>query len=125
MKVLVLSSYTKSLLWFRIDLMDELVAAGHDVVALGSDDDDSYESGFRDHGITYRSFSVSRNGLSPLEDLRTYRELRRIIKEIAPERLFVYQAKTIVYGCPAARRAGVQEVYPLVAGLARCSGTAV
>jgi len=29
----------------------------------------------------------------------------------------VYQAKTIVYGCVAAARAGVTEVFPLVAGL--------
>lgn len=117
MRVLVLSSYTKSLFWFRMNLMEELVAAGHEVYALGSDDDEHYVRAFRDRGIEYRSFPVSRNGLSPVEDLRTYRALKNAIEAIAPDKVFVYQAKTIVYGCVAAARAGVTEVFPLVAGL--------
>ncbi len=117
MKVLFLSSFSKSLVWFRMNLMDELVAAGHEVFALGDDDDPKYEIEFRKHDVTYRSFPVSRNGLSPIEDVRTYLALRRAIGEIAPDKVFVYQAKTIVYGTPAVRRAGNAEVYPLVAGL--------
>ncbi|MRR34523.1 glycosyltransferase family 1 protein [bacterium] len=117
MKVLIISGYTKSLLWFRIDFMDELVAAGHEVTALGSDDDDQYRQAFRQHGVDYESFSVSRNGISPFGDLRTYRELLRALRRLRPDKVFVYQAKPIVYGCVAARRAGVSDVYPLVAGL--------
>lgn len=117
MRVLVLSSYTKSLFWFRMNLMEDLIAAGHEVYALGSDEDEDYAQAFRERGIEYRSFPVSRNGLSPLEDLRTYRALRHAIRTIAPDRVFVYQAKTIVYGCVAAARAGVTEVFPLIAGL--------
>lgn len=117
MRVLVLSSFTKSLFWFRMEFMQALLEAGHEVYALGSDDDDTYRREFQKRGIHYDSFSVSRNGLSPWEDWRTYRELRAAIEAIAPDKVFVYQAKTIVYGCPAAKRAGVGEVYPLVAGL--------
>ncbi len=117
MRVLVLSSFTKSLLWFRMNLMDELVAAGHEVFALGSDDDAAYTAAFKERGITYGAFTVSRNGLSPIDDLRTYRELKRVIRAISPDKVFVYQAKTIVYGCPAAVHAGVTELYPLVGGL--------
>lgn len=117
MRVLVLSSFTKSLLWFRMDLMDELVAKGHEVIALGSDDDEYFRSQFASHGIDYRSFAVSRNGLSPLQDVRTYLELRRAFRDIAPDRTFVYQAKSIIYGCLAARHVGIDGVYPLVAGL--------
>ncbi len=32
MRVLVLSSFTKSLLWFRMNLMEDLIAAGHEVI---------------------------------------------------------------------------------------------
>lgn len=117
MRVAILSSFTKSLLWFRTDLMEDLVAAGHEVFALGSDDDPRYVREFASRGVTYRSFSVSRNGLSPFEDMRTYRDLTILMREIAPDKVFTYQAKTIVYGVPAARRAGISEVYPLVAGL--------
>lgn len=117
MKVLILSSYTKSLLWFRTDLMADLLAAGHEVIALGEDSSEEAVAEFARRGVEYRSFPVSRNGLSPIEDLRTSRALRELMHEIRPDKLFVYQAKTIVYGVPAARRAGVTGVYPLVAGL--------
>lgn len=97
--------------------MEDLVAAGHEVFALGSDNDGSYTEMFAARGIKYGFFRVSRNGLSPLEDLRTYLDLRRIIGAIRPDRVFVYQAKTIVYGCPAAIRCGATGLFPLVAGL--------
>lgn len=112
-----MSSFTKSLLWFRMDLMADLIAQGHEVHALGPDEGPRYAEQFAERGIHYRSFTVSRNGLSPLEDLRTYLQLRRAIREINPDRVFTYQAKTIVYGVPAAWSAGVRHIYPLVAGL--------
>lgn len=117
MRVLVLSSFTKSLAWFRMELLDELMAAGHEVFAMGSNDDGSRDYGFAERGITYRPFAVSRHGLNPFEDLRTYRELKSAIAGIAPDRIFVYQAKTVVYGTFAARACGVRGVYPLIAGL--------
>lgn len=100
-----------------MEFMQALLDAGHEVYALGPDDDDAYRQEFQSRGIHYDSFRVSRNGLSPWEDWRTYRELIAALEAIAPDKVFVYQAKTIVYGCPAARRAGVNEIYPLVAGL--------
>ncbi|MDP2400819.1 MAG: glycosyltransferase, partial [Actinomycetota bacterium] len=100
-----------------MDLMRELLEQGHEVYALGSDDAPGWQDEFSQYGICYGSFRVSRNGVSPVEDIRTFHDLHAAISEIAPDRVFVYQAKSIVYGCPAARRAGVPEVYPLVAGL--------
>lgn len=117
MRVLVLSSFTKSLRWFRMDFMRELLDQGHEVFALGSDNDPEWQDEFSQQGIIYDSFRVSRNGVSPIEDILTFRDLCAAIREIAPDKVFAYQAKSIVYGCPAARRAGVSEIYPLVAGL--------
>ena len=37
MKVVVLSSHTSSLFWFRMDLMREFVSNGYSVVAIGPD----------------------------------------------------------------------------------------
>ena len=97
--------------------MEDIAAAGHEIFAVGSDDSETYREAFADRGITYHSVRVSRNGLSPLQDLRTYCDLRRVIRDIRPDRVFVYQAKTIVYGAPVAARLGTRGVFPLVAGL--------
>ena len=39
------------------------------------------------------------------------------MKKERPEKVFTYQAKTVVYGSIAAKLNGISEVYPLIAGL--------
>lgn len=117
MKILVLSSHTPSLFWFRMDMMKEFIRLGHSVVAVAQESEKEWVEKFAKHGIEYRRVFVQRNGINPLNDVKTLRELNRLIKEIKPDKIFVYQAKTIVYGALAASRNGIDEVYPLIAGL--------
>ena len=117
MKILVLSSHTPSLFWFRLDMMKAFQAKGAEVIAVGPDSDAKWEREFREHGVEYRSVPISRNGLNVLADIKTFSALKRLINEIKPDKIFTYQAKTIVYGTLAAKSVGNIEVYPLVAGL--------
>lgn len=117
MKIVILSSHTSSLFWFRIDMMKDFVENGHSVIALGPDPELNWDNRFREYGIHYKQIFVERNGINPISDLRTYRELKRIMKEEKPDKVFSYQAKTIVYGSLAAKFNGITEVYPLIAGL--------
>lgn len=117
MRILVLSSHTPSLFWFRLDMMKSFQSKGAEVIAVGPENDEKWIGEFRDNGIEYRSIPVSRNGLNVLADIKTFNALIRLIKETKPDKIFTYQAKTIVYGTLAARVVGNIEVYPLVAGL--------
>lgn len=117
MKVLILSSHTKSLFWFRLDLMIEIAKSGNSVYAVGDEPESLWEDKFREHGIIYRQIFVSRNGTNPVSDLKTKRSIKRVLQEIMPDKIFVYQAKTISYGCKAAAELGIADVYPMVAGL--------
>lgn len=117
MRVLLVCAYTRSLVVFRMDLIDEMVAQGHEVYALGPDPIDEYREVFNGHRVTYRSYRVSRTGVSPFGDMRTQGELRKAMREIAPDVVFTYNAKAVVYGCTAARRMRVPAVYALIAGL--------
>lgn len=117
MTVLVLSSHTQSLFWFRLDMMKTFISRGAKVVAVGSESFDVWGEQFAKEGIEYRKIPVSRNGLNVIGDIKTFLALRRLIKEFKPDKIFTYQAKTIVYGTLAARSVGNIEVYPLVAGL--------
>lgn len=117
MKIAVLSSHTESLFWFRMDMMKEFIQYGHSVIALGPEDEKYWKTKFRDNNIEYRKLSVQRNGINPLKDLQTYKELYFFMKKEKPDKIFVYQAKTIIYGCLAAKFSGIKEIYPLVAGL--------
>ncbi|WP_459189449.1 glycosyltransferase family 4 protein [Parabacteroides sp. APC149_11_2_Y6] len=117
MKILVLSSHTFSLFWFRIDMMKSFIRLGHDVIAAGPDDESLWRAKFESMNIKYVQIEVSRNGLNPLNDIKTFLCLNRLLKQEKPDKVFAYQAKTIVYGCLAAKKNKIKEVYPMVAGL--------
>lgn len=117
MKIVVISSHTSSLFWFRIDMMKDFIKHGHSVIALGPEPELNWKNKFDEHGILYKQFFVERNAINPLKDLRTYRELKQFIKQEKPDKVFAYQAKTVVYGSLASKANGITEVYPLIAGL--------
>lgn len=117
MKIAVLSSHTASLFWFRLDMMKEFINNGHKVIAVGSEPESDWYSKFYQNNIKYIQIYVKRNGINPIDDFKTFYELYRIIKKEKPDKIFTYQAKTIVYGCLAAKLNGIAETYPLIAGL--------
>lgn len=117
MKIAVLSSFTTSLFWFRIDMMHSFRKAGYDVLAVGDGSEEEWAERFAALGIRYRQIPVQRNGTNPLRDLTTFRALHRLLKEEKPDKIFAYQAKTVIYGGIAANLNGIREFYPLIAGV--------
>lgn len=117
MRIAVLSSHTPSLFWFRVDMMKSFLRRGHEVFALGNEPEADWQDRFSDLGITYRQIDVQRNGTNPLKDLKSIGSIRQVLAGIMPDKIFTYQAKTIIYGTIAANRLGITEVYPLIAGL--------
>ena len=117
MKMAVLSSHTPSLFWFRMDMMKEFLRRGHIVVAIGNEKENEWSEKFKNEGIRYVSADIERNGTNPLKDIKTYRDIKRILKEERPDKIFTYQAKTVIYGGVSAHSLGIEEVYPLIAGV--------
>lgn len=117
MVIAVLSSHTPSLYWFRLDMMKAFREKGHTVFALGNEAENKWTLGFCKQGINYKKIEVNRNGTNPFKDLKTLRSIKKVLKEIKPDKVFTYQAKTVIYGGIAANRLGITEVYPLIAGL--------
>lgn len=117
MKILVLSAHTASLFWFRMNMMQAFLENGHTVYAVGSEAESEWSERFAARNITYRQIPVSRNGTNPLNDLKTYRAICALLREIQPDKIFAYQAKAIVYGAMAAKQCGISEFYTLIAGL--------
>ena len=117
MKIAVLSSFTTSLFWFRVDMMLSFRRAGYEVLAVGDGAEAEWGQKFADLGIRYRQIPVSRNGTNPLRDLKTLAALVKLLREEKPDKIFAYQAKTVIYGGIAARLNGIRAFYPLIAGV--------
>lgn len=115
--VVVLSSHTPSLFWFRIDMMREFINRGYRVYAFGNEEEWMWKDKFADNDIIYQQIIVNRNGINPLQDKKTLNSIKEKLMEIMPEKIFAYQAKTIIYGTMAANSLGITEVYPLIAGM--------
>ncbi len=116
MKIAVLSSHTPSLFWFRMDMMQDFIEKGYEVYAIGNEPEEQWSETFREKNITYVRAKLSRNGMNPLTDIKTFLSLKKILKEIKPDKIFAYQAKTVIYGSLAAHSIGIKEIYSLIAG---------
>lgn len=117
MKILIITAATFSVPRFRLDMIDEFIKRGADVVVAGDEPKAIWHDLFKAHRVKYRTYRVSRNGMNPLRDLTTFRDLREIIKQERPDKIFTYQAKGNIYGCLACRSVGISDVYPMMGGI--------
>ena len=116
MKIVVLSSHTPSLFWFRMDMMQDFLALGHTVVAVGNEPEEKWNEIFKEKNITYIQADINRTGTNPIKDIKTFFSLKKILQKIKPDKIFAYQAKTVIYGSLAANSLGIKEMYSLIAG---------
>lgn len=117
MRIAVLSSHTPSLFWFRMEMMQQFIDCGCEVFAAGNEPESMWKEKFAKRGIVYQQIHVKRNGTNPVQDLKTFRSIISALKTIRPDKIFTYQAKTVIYGGIAANLLGITEVYPLIAGV--------
>lgn len=116
-KIVVLSTFAYSLLNLRGDMMREMIELGHHVMAAAPESEMQWDGEFRKRGLQYVAMPLERTGLNPAKDIRTLIFLYRLFKKEKPDIIFAYQAKAVVYGCLAAKMAGVPDIYALIAGL--------
>lgn len=117
MKIAVLSSHTPSLFWFRLDMMLSFKKLGYEVIAIGNEPESLWSEKFLNQGIKYISADITRNSTNFIKDIKTLHSLKMILKQERPDKIFAYQAKTVIYGGIAANMLGIKEVYPLIAGV--------
>jgi len=116
-KVLVLGSYAPSLVNFRGPLLEAIAAAGHELVACAPPEPGWSPREVERLGARFVPVPLSRTGLNPIRDARTFRSLKRLFAEERPDVFLGYTAKPVIYGVLAARAAGVPASFALVTGL--------
>lgn len=117
MKVMFITAATFTIPWFREDMLREFAGRADDVVVLGNEDDPKWTPYFKELGVRYRVYPVSRNGLNPIADFDTYHALKRILAEERPDKVLTNFVKANVYGCIAAHRLGIDDIFVMMGGL--------
>ena len=117
MKIIVLGNQAKAMSNFWSVLIRHMRRAGHEVVCCAPPGDSNAETALAAQGARVRHYSLDRKGLNPLSDLRTTFELFKLFKDEKPDLLFASTIKPVIYGCLAARAAGVPHIYATITGL--------
>jgi glycosyltransferase involved in cell wall biosynthesis len=117
MKIIVIGALPSSLVNFRGELIKELSSSGHNVLAMANSASTSEVTSVERLSAKYIDYSVERNGLNPIKDVRTIFELIRTFKREKPDLILAYTIKPIIWGGLAARLSGMKKFYALVTGL--------
>ena len=116
-KIMVITPHTPSLIWFRMEMMVDFLDRGYEVIAVGEEAEEAWKEYFGKYGILYRTIPIVRNSLNPFHDFRTIKAIKSLYRELRPQKVFLYQAKAVVYGSIAARQLPNIEIYSLISGL--------
>lgn len=102
MKILLLAGYAESLVIFRGPLIQQLVGAGHEVFACAPDISRHIEDSLTKIGANVRRIPMQRTGLNAFADVKFAMAVRRLAREIRPDRILAYTMKPVIYGGLAA-----------------------
>lgn len=117
MKIAIVANDLHSVVNFRGALLQELVARGHRVTSLAPAGDVRARAQLQAWQVAVQPIPMSRAGLNPLREWATLRALRREFARLQPDLVLSYTIKAVVWGCLAAKQAGVARIYSLMPGL--------
>lgn len=121
MKIIILGNQSRAVYNFWSVLARTLIGRGHTVVfALPkscSDDEEKAQKHLVELGGEIRFYSLSRKGLNPFSDCKTFLDLYRLFVREKPNFLFSSTIKPVIYGCLAAKCAHIPHIYATITGL--------
>ncbi|MGI9354433.1 MAG: glycosyltransferase family 4 protein [Rhizobiaceae bacterium] len=116
-RVVLLGGLHLSLVKFRGQLIQDLVADGHEVIGCAAGFDQGIADQLESWGARYVSVQLQRTGMNPLADIGSLLALTNTFRELKPDAVFAYTIKPVIYGTFAAKRADVAKVHSMITGL--------
>lgn len=117
--VLFITSYAPSLINFRGSLIKKLLSRGCkvSVAAPSHEFTDVLKNELTKLSVKINIFSLSRTGLSPFEDYKSYQELCFILKSCRPDIVLAYTAKPVIYAGLLLKHFPKIDYFPIISGL--------
>jgi len=114
-KIAFLSHLDLNLYLFRLPIMIALVKKGYEVYAICPKGDKFHL--FEQHGIKALSYEIQRKSLNPFKEIKTIRNIYKVIKSLDLDILQNFTAKPNIYGSIAGHLAKVPMIVNAVTGL--------
>lgn len=114
-KFAFLSHYDLNLYLFRLPIMIELIALGHEVYAIYPKSKLNEE--FEKLGIKVVNYEINRKSLNPFSEKKAINAIYQAIKDLDLDVLHTFTAKPNIYGTIAGKKAKIPKIFNLVEGL--------
>ena len=116
-KIVFIGTLASSFLGFRADLIQRLLQRGCQVYAFTSDYSQEELDDIKILGAIPITYELNRGGMNPLADAKATYALSKKIKKIAPDLVFSYFSKPVIFGTLAAKLVKVPRVIGMLEGL--------
>lgn len=113
-KIVLIASYSASIINFRGDMIRDWIKKGHTVLACAPET--GFEKKIEEVGATFIPVRLQRAGMNPLEDCIYLFDLIRLLKKIKPDIVFSYTIKPVIYGSLAASFCSVPKIFSMITG---------
>lgn len=117
MKILVIASYSRSLVNFRGHLLRKMRSLGHEIFTLAPDYTPDVTQKLKEWDIQFKKIRLNRTGVNVVQDLQTLYSLYTSINSIKPELVLSYTVKPVVYGSIVASWCRVPRIFSMITGL--------
>lgn len=117
MKIVMIGTVASSFLGFRADLIKSLLEQKYTVYAFTSEYSKEELRLIESLGAIPITYELNRGGINAIADIKATYELSKKIKEIAPDLVFSYFSKPVIFGTLAAKLAKVPKVVGVLEGL--------
>ena len=114
---MVFGSFAPSLIIFRGVLIQDIISAGHKVIACAPEIDQNTAAWLLEAGVASHSIPLQRTGLNPCKDYYTVTILKKLLLLERPDVILSYTVKPVIYGSLSAFWAGVPNIYSMITGL--------
>lgn len=114
-RIFLISNDSAYIHMFRSEFIAALVAKGLAVTVLAPPSERVEQ--LRDLGADFIALPISRGGMNPAQEYRSYRFILARLREHRPDIVLNYSIKLVIYGSLAARKAGVPAIYSMITGL--------
>lgn len=118
MKLLILMNLTSDASGARLHLFCSMIERGHDVVVaipglMAAKERDP----LKEIGVACEEYPLSRAGLNPVQEWRSYRAMLGLIRKYKPDLVLSMTIKPVIYGTLAAAKSGVKRRFAHITGL--------
>lgn len=117
LKIILVGTVASSFLGFRADLIKVLLEQQYKVYAFTSEYSQDDLKRIEELGAIPVIYQLNRGGLNPLADITATYALSKKIKSIAPDLVFSYFSKPVIFGTLAAKIAKVPNIVGMLEGL--------